>query len=143
MAATSLWVTVAEEAELLLQRTLVVRRFGIRFVIAVGVEGSLRSYVAICPHAWVQMPKMKLREGCLACPLHGATFEQATGVVRDNRGKRIRRPLKSVPVKVREGAVRLAIGLDCIAFVMASNVRRLLREAAHLRKKLLAKREGI
>jgi nitrite reductase/ring-hydroxylating ferredoxin subunit len=142
MATTSIWATVASHSDLLAKRSMVVRRFGIPFVVSIGADASLYAYVAICPHAWVRMPRMKLRAGCLACPLHGATFEQATGAVRDSRGKRIRRRLKPVPIEVRDGAVRLAIGLDCIAFVIASNSRRFLREAAHLRKKLYAKREG-
>ena len=142
MARTFTWATVASHSDLLAKRSMVVRRFGIPFVVSIDAGAGLYAHVAICPHAWVRMPGMKLRAGCLACPLHGATFEQANGAVRDSRGKRIRRGLQPVPIELRDGDVRLAIGLDCIAFVMASNVRWLLREAAHLRKKLLAKTEG-
>ena len=73
---------------------------------------QVRAYLNVCPHAGRQLDyapgKFLLKNATLICAVHGATFEQASGlcIAGPCRGEHLR----PVAVSVRDGTVYLAAG---------------------------------
>lgn len=60
----------------------------------------------VCTHAYARLDEGRLRGYRLICPLHGASFDVRTG---DVLGAPATRPLRSFPVRVREGRVEVQV----------------------------------
>jgi nitrite reductase/ring-hydroxylating ferredoxin subunit len=132
-------VAARDVSALVQRRILHVKRLGVPFIVSLDSGDVVRAFVDICPHAWRPRRKAFLREDCILCPLHGASFDVKTGVVVDDKGKRIRAPLKAVTTTVVDGQVWLRIGLSEAAFMAGATAKRALRAAAHFRKREPAK----
>jgi nitrite reductase/ring-hydroxylating ferredoxin subunit len=119
-----------------------VRRSGVVNVVARGIplsivttpEGSLKAYVRICPHAWVEMPQPMVSNNCLVCPLHAVTFDVCTGNVDNSRGKHVAEGLREVRVEVRHDIVFVHLDAGDYLYLVGAQARRTGRAGKHVRK---------
>jgi 3-phenylpropionate/trans-cinnamate dioxygenase ferredoxin subunit len=75
-------------------------------VALVNVNGTFCAVQGQCPHAGGPLSEGKLDGWSLECPMHGAAFDVRTG---DVLGGPADQPLRTYPVKVEDGAVRVAV----------------------------------
>lgn len=104
--------------------------------VVVKIRDVVRAFIAICPHEDRSFPP-QITGDCLVCPLHGVSFDSASGSVRDTHGKEVPRGLCPVETTVQDGVVYI-IGHDVHqAFVAESSIRRRRRNAEKRRQRVL------
>ena len=69
-------------------------------IVSQPTEGEVIGFAAVCPH---QFATVTISGKELRCPLHGSTFDMATG--KNLTGAAAGKPLPSYPVKVVDGEV--------------------------------------
>lgn len=72
------WFYAAEESSLTEGKLLHVEPGG-RNVLLIKVEGQIKAFSNLCPHAKCPMDKGRLEEFVLICPCHGRRFDVRTG----------------------------------------------------------------
>ena len=87
---------------------------GARPIVLVRVAGAVHALDGACPHIGGDLADGALELGKITCPLHGATFDAATGAVRaDPFGvappEGAVEPLRTYPVRVADGEVEVDI----------------------------------
>ncbi|HTT16456.1 MAG TPA: Rieske 2Fe-2S domain-containing protein [Thermoplasmata archaeon] len=81
-------------------------------IVLVRAAGAVRAVQGSCPHIGGDLADGTVDLGKLSCPLHGATFDLATGAVRaDPFGvappEGAVEPLRVYPVRVADGEVEV------------------------------------
>ncbi|HET7699720.1 MAG TPA: Rieske 2Fe-2S domain-containing protein [Candidatus Limnocylindria bacterium] len=74
-------------------------------VLLVRAPGGVKAYRDRCPEAPMPLNAAVVRDGLILCPWHDCRFDVETGERRDRAGE----GLASIPVTVRDGAVRLGL----------------------------------
>jgi nitrite reductase/ring-hydroxylating ferredoxin subunit len=72
------WFYATEESNLTEGKLLRVEPAG-RNVLLLKVEGQVKAFSNLCPHAKCPMDKGRLEEFTLICPCHGRKFDVRTG----------------------------------------------------------------
>lgn len=75
-------------------------------VLLCNVAGRLHAVSNICSHADQALAGGRLGNGWIACPLHGARFDLATGAARNPPATT---PIAVYPVRLEDGWIEVAV----------------------------------
>lgn len=98
------WFYAAEESSLKEGKLMRVEPGG-RNILLLNVEGQIRAFLNVCPHAGCLMDKGRLEEFTLICPCHGRRFDIRTGECLNDLLK-----LRQYESKVEDGKIGVKIG---------------------------------
>lgn len=68
-------------------------------------EGVVYAIENRCSHLSEPLASGKIKWGCIACPIHGARFDLATGKALSGPAKRA---IRSFAVRIRDGMIEIA-----------------------------------
>lgn len=114
---------------------ITVTRKGIPFSITQTADGVFKAFVSICPHDWIVMHRPAVRDDCLICPLHAATFDTRSGAIANARGKRISGGLHEVKVDISGDQIRLYVDGAAWRYFFVAQLRLAARLALSLSRR--------
>lgn len=78
-----------------------------RSILLCHLRDGIHAVSNICSHADQRLDGGRMGNGWIACPLHGARFDLATGKAKNPPATR---PIATYPVRVVDGWIEVAIG---------------------------------